>query len=143
MDKNIPRIGIGIFVIKDGKFLMGLRKGSHGKGSWCVPGGHLEFGETIEMASEREVFEEVNIKITNIRFAGVTNDIFEDENKHYITIWMLSDWKSGKEKIMEPDKFSDIAWYNFDSLPKPLFLPWNQLFDSDFLKDIKKSLTQN
>ena len=143
MDKNIPRIGIGIFVFKEGKFLMGLRKGSHGENTWSIPGGHLEFGETIEMASEREAFEETGVKITNIRFAGVTNDIFEEEGKHYITIWMISDWKSGKERIMEPDKFLDFSWKDFDSLPSPLFLPWNQLLNSDIVEDIKKNLAEN
>ena len=136
-DKPNPRVGVGVFVFKDGKFLMGCRKGSHGDGTWSVPGGNLDFGESIEKCAKREVFEESGIRITNVKVAGITNDVFKKENKHYITIWVTSDWKSGKPKITEPDKFLDLQWQDFKTLPRKLFLPWRQLLKSDFLETIK------
>lgn len=48
MDKKIPRVGIGVFIFKNNKFLMGCRKGAHGEGTWSIPGGHLEFGESMD-----------------------------------------------------------------------------------------------
>ncbi|MCL4384205.1 NUDIX hydrolase [Patescibacteria group bacterium] len=140
MDHPHPRIGVGVFVFKNGRFLMGCRRGSHGSGSWSVPGGHLEFGETIETAAKREVKEETNLEISRLKIAGVTNDIFESEGKHYLTIWVTSFWQSGTPRIMEPDKFIDLDWYNFDTLSSNLFLPWRQLFESDFLLTIKNLL---
>lgn len=137
---NHVRVGIAVFVIKNGKFLLAKRKGSHGEGSWALPGGHLEFGESFETTARREVMEETSLTIKNIRFGAVTNDQFHLENKHYITIWMLSDWASGKEHITEPQKCDAQAWHTFDDLPTPLFLSWNQLFASDFLADIKRQL---
>src|SRR5690606_31129394 len=128
---NNPRVGIGVFVFKDGKFLMLKRQGSHGSGSWSVPGGHLEFGESFADTAKREVLEETGLEIKNIRFGAVTNDIFLAENKHYANVWMLSDWESGEEKIMEPNKATDIAWFDFDTLPSPLFLPWQELLESE------------
>ncbi len=119
---------------------MGCRKGAHGEGSWSVPGGHLDFGETIEEGARREVLEETGLTISNAKIAGVTNDIFKKEGKHYVTIWMTSDWKSGKPKITEPDKFLDIDWYDFKTLPKNLFLPWKKLLKSDFFPQIKNSI---
>ena len=65
---------------------MGKRKGSHGEGTWSVPGGHLEFGETIENCAKREVYEETGLVITDVTVAGITNDIFSEEETHYITI---------------------------------------------------------
>jgi len=140
MNQQVPRIGIGVFVFKKGKFIMGCRKGAHGEGSWSVPGGHLDFGETIEEGARREVLEETGLTISNAKIAGVTNDIFKKEGKHYVTIWMTSDWKSGKPKITEPDKFLDIDWYDFKTLPKNLFLPWKKLLKSDFFPQIKNSI---
>jgi 8-oxo-dGTP diphosphatase len=131
------RVGLGVFVFKDGKFVMGKRKGSHGEGSWSVPGGHLEFGEDFEDTARREVKEETGLNIKNIKFGAITNDIFKEENKHYITIWMISEYSSGKVQIMEPDKFIEQDWFTFDNLPDPLFLPWNQLLKSIYIKDIK------
>ena len=136
---NNPNVGVGIavFVFKDGKFLMQKRQGSHGEGSWSVPGGHLEFGESFENTARREVKEETNLDITNVRFGAVTNDHFIDENKHYVTIWMLSDWESGELKNMEPEKCSAQQWHTFDDLPEPLFLTFDQLFASEFMDSIR------
>jgi len=141
MKQDNVRVGIGVFVIKDGKFLMQLRHGSHDANTWCPPGGHLDFGESFEDTARREVKEETGLDITNVRFGAVTNDIFTTENKHYVTVWMLSDWKSGVEHITEPNKCLKQKWCSFESLPSPLFLPWNQLLKSEFIEDIKKQLS--
>ena len=143
MDKKIVRTGIGVFIFKDGKFLMGQRRNSHGDGTWSIPGGHLEFGETFEDTAKREVLEETGLKIKNIHFGAVTNDYFKKENKHYVTVWVLSDWESGEEQIVEPDKFVDMEWCNFDNLPAPLFLPWKQLLASQFIDDMRQELIRS
>ena len=135
--EKLARIGIGVFVFKKGKFLMGKRLGSHGEGSWSIPGGHLEFGESFEDTAQREVLEETGLAIRNIRFGAVTNDYFEKEDKHYVTIWMLSDYASGKATILEPDKSVYQNLFDFDTLPAPLFLPWKQLLQSEFIEKIK------
>jgi 8-oxo-dGTP diphosphatase len=141
MDKPIPRIGIGVFVFKSGKFIMGCRKGAHGEGTWSVPGGHLEFGETIEEGAKREVEEETGLEIFNIKIVGITNDIFEKENKHYITIWVISHWQKGKPKLKEPDKFLDLDWRDFKTLPENLFQPcWTNLFQANFFNQIKSQI---
>ena len=142
MDK-VARIGIGVFIFKEGKFLMGRRRNAHGDGTWSIPGGHLEFGETFEDTAKREVLEETGLAIKNVRFGAVTNDYFKNEDKHYVTIWMLSNWESGKEQITEPDKFIEMQWRDFDTLPEPLFLPWQQLLSSQFIDGMKGELTKD
>lgn len=134
----VPRVGVGVFIFRDGKFLVGQRRGAHGTGSWSVPGGHLEFNEAPEQTAIREVKEETGLDITNVTFAAVTNDIFSDEGKHYVTLWMKSDWQEGEATITEPDKFIEQRWVDFDTLPKPLFLPWEQLLASDFIEPLKE-----
>lgn len=140
MDKKSVRVGIAVFVFKEGTFLMQRRAGSHGAGSWSVPGGHLEFGESFEDTARREVKEETDLEIKNIRFGAITNDHFADEGKHYVTIWMLSNWSGGIERITEPDKCTAQAWHTFADLPQPLFHSWNQLVPSEFLAQIKREL---
>ena len=92
MMERSPKVGIGVMVIKDGKMLLGKRKNAHGEGTWSYPGGHLEFGESWEACSKREVMEETGIQIKNLRFGMVTNDVFEKEHKHYITIFIVADF---------------------------------------------------
>jgi len=38
-----PKVGLAALIIKDKKVLFGKRKNPHGHGSWCFPGGHLDF----------------------------------------------------------------------------------------------------
>ncbi|MFB9182930.1 NUDIX hydrolase [Dactylosporangium sucinum] len=134
------RVGIGVFVIRDGRFLMGRRRGAHGAGSWSVPGGHLEFGESFEQVAAREVAEETGLAVVGLRFGGVTNDVFADEDRHYVTVWMLGDCPAGEPEVREPDKFVDQGWFGFDGLPQPLFLPWVQLLRSPFIDDIRRQV---
>lgn len=140
MENPVVRVGVGVFIFKDNKFLMQQRMGSHGAGTWSVPGGHLEYGESFEDTAKREVQEETGLEISNVRFGAVTNDYFKDEGKHYVTIWMLSDWAAGEERIMEPEKCVAQSWRTFDDLPDNLFLPWNQLLNSEFINIVKQNI---
>ena len=94
MEKR-PLIGIAVIVTKRDRVLLGRRKSSHGSGTWAFPGGHLEFNESIEDCAKREVFEETGIQIKNLRFGPYTNDIFADEGKHYVTLFILADYDCG------------------------------------------------
>jgi len=98
-----PKVGTTVIVLKDDKVLLGKRKGSHAEGTWNFPGGHLEFGENVEECAKREVKEEAGIEIKNIKAGPYTNDIF-DQEKHYITLFLISEYDSGEVRVMEPDK---------------------------------------
>jgi len=124
-----PRVGVGVFVVRDGKFLLGKRKGAHGAGTWSLPGGHLEFGEEWEDCARREVREEAGVDIAQVEFLAVTNDIFRAEDKHYITIFVTSQYDGGVLEIKEPDKCEEWSWFDFKSLPEPIFLPLKNLVE--------------
>ena len=118
--KNLQiRVGIGILVFKNGQVLLGRRKGSHGAGEYGGPGGHLEFGESIEECAGRECKEEAGIEIKNIRFLCLSN--IKRYSKQYIDIGILADWKSGEPKVLEPEKCESWNFYSLDTLPEPLF----------------------
>jgi 8-oxo-dGTP diphosphatase len=125
-----PRVGVGVFVKKDGKILLQRRIGAHGAGSWSLPGGHLEYGESPEETAMREAREELNVDIKNPRVIGLTNDINAGEGKHYITIFVEAEYSCGDPKINEPDKTSDIMWCSIDSLPEPLFVPLKNFIEN-------------
>lgn len=131
-EEKIPRVGLGVVVIREGKILLGKRKNSHGEGCWCFPGGHLEFGESWEECAHRETLEETGLKIKNVRFATATNDFFKKEDKHYITIIMVADWVEGEAQILEPDKCQKWTWFDWHELPEPLFVPQQNLKKQKF-----------
>jgi 8-oxo-dGTP diphosphatase len=118
-----PKVGLGVLIRHQGKILLGKRKNAHGEGDWCAPGGHLEAAESFEECALREVGEETGLKIKNLRFATCTNDIFINEDKHYVTIIMVADWEGGDPELKEPDKCEKWEWFDWNNLPDHLFLP--------------------
>ena len=126
--KKIVNVGVGILINKNGKILLIKRKGSHGEGTWAPPGGHIDFEESVINCAKREVKEEVGIEIKNLKVLGFTQDLFKKDKKHYITIWVKSDWKSGKTKTNYRE-FSEIGWFSQSKLPKPL-----SVFLENFIK---------
>ncbi|MEO6887730.1 MAG: NUDIX domain-containing protein [Ktedonobacteraceae bacterium] len=69
-----PSIGVGV-IIRDGdQVLLMKRQNSHGAGTWSMPGGHLEYGETPQECAIREAEEEVGVCIADPSFCTITND---------------------------------------------------------------------
>ncbi len=121
-DKNLrPLVGLGVMIIKDGKILLGKRKGSHGAGQFAFPGGHFEYMESFEDSLRREVREEAGIEIKNIRFLRLYN-LKEHAPKHYADLAFVADWDSGEPKVLEPEKCESWGWYDMDKLPQPAFV---------------------
>jgi len=118
-DSQYPKTGLAVMVIKDGKVLLGKRKGAHGAGDYAFPGGKLEMNESFEECARRETREEAGIEIKNIRFLRLQNFKFYD--KHFVDVGLVVDWASGEPKNMEPDKCEGWAWYDINNLPEPLF----------------------
>ena len=127
--KPRPLVGIGIMIFKDGKALLGKRKGSHGAGDYAFPGGHLEHLESFEDCARREVREEAGIEIKNIKFQFVAN-LTGHAPKHSMHLGLIADWASGEPKVLEPEKCEGWAWYDLDALPQPLFDACVLAFDS-------------
>lgn len=126
---NYPRIGVGVLIIHQNKVLLSQRKNSHGAGSWCLPGGHLEFGESIEQCAIRETHEEAGIIINDIKHLCFINCIFKNENKHYVTLFVRAEYQSGTPLQKEPEKTSVWQWFDLHNLPTPLFLPIQLLIE--------------
>jgi 8-oxo-dGTP diphosphatase len=127
-----PKIGTGVYIRKDGRILLGKRRGSNGAGYYCAPGGHLEMNETWEANARRETMEEAGIEIQNILFMTATNDINDEDGKHYVTLHFVADWLSGEPADVEPLKIGDWDWYPWDALPLPLFLPARNLIKNGY-----------
>ncbi|BBL90510.1 NUDIX domain-containing protein [Vibrio rotiferianus] len=126
MNKEV-RVGVAAIILRDGAILLGERIGSHGANTWATPGGHLELGESIEECAKREVLEETGLVVDSIEKLTFTNDIFEKEDKHYVTLFVIAACDSGEPQVTEPDKCKQWQWFELNNLPEPLFLPLGNL----------------
>lgn len=121
MSGKHPRVGIACVVQRDGKFLLGQRIGAHGTDSWATPGGHLEFGESVEACALRELLEETGLKALSCKLGPWVENVMEEGQKHYITIFVLIDQFIGEPDLLEPDKCKGWHWFSPENLPEPLF----------------------
>lgn len=126
--------------------LMKIRLGSHGSGTICCPGGHLEIGEDFSVCAARELKEEtaINILPIHFHFLCVTNDFFGGE-RHYITIHHLVEWNGQIPINTEPHKCNGWIWLSLLELGElatagKLFIPMQNLLGSGFLTKIPKTI---
>jgi len=108
-------------IFKDGKILLGKRKGSFGAGEFAFPGGKLGYMESLEACARRETKEETGLEIDNVRFLRIYNFKHQGDPEHYLDVGLAADWKEGEPKLLEPDKCENWNWYDIKNLPEPLF----------------------
>ena len=124
-------VGFGVMMLRDNKVLLGKRNENpdkadselHGEGTWTMPGGKLEFGESFEKAAIREVKEETDININEdkLKFISLANDRVSDA--HFVTIGFLCEDFEGDVKVMEPDEITEWQWFDLNNLPEKIFFP--------------------
>ncbi len=82
-----PRLAVDC-VISDGagRIVLIRRKHEPFKGQYALPGGFVEAGETVEDACRREVEEETNLKLDQLRLVGVYSNPHRDPRGHIVSV---------------------------------------------------------
>ena len=114
-------VGVGALIVRDDEVLLLRRRNVHGDGTWSTPGGHVDFGETLERCAAREVEEETGLVVGEVRFLAVTNDVMPADDRHYVTVWMRCDHAGGEPRVAAAHEMSEVRWFPVDALPEPLF----------------------
>ena len=127
--KTNGRHGVGVIVVRGDELLFGLRRGSHGGGSWSFPGGHFDDGESADACALRELEEETGLRAVNPRSVGVSEDDFPER---YQTIFLRVDSVGGEPAVREPEACERRGWFLWDDPPEPLLLPVASLHSKGF-----------
>jgi len=136
MGNNImkPSVAVDGVLIKGDKILLIKRKNEPFKGRWALPGGFVEYGETVEEAVLREFEEEVGLKARIKKLLGVYSKPDRDPRGQVISIVFLLD-AEGDAKA--GDDAADARFFPLDNLP-PL------AFDHDeIIKDAIQAMKRN
>lgn len=113
-----------IILSEDGKrILLHLRQNTgYRDGHWDTAGsGHVEASETAKEAAIRECNEEigVDVKAADLEFAHLTHHFSESDQNYYHIYFVVKDYE-GTPRIMEPEKCSELGWFDVKELPEPM-----------------------
>jgi len=109
--------GVHVLLEAEGRILLMRRAGTgFFDGLYSLPGGHVEAGESVTMAAQREALEELGVALPqgDLATVGVMHRL-SDTNR--IDFFVRPARWAGRPVIGEPDKCDDLAWFARDDLP--------------------------
>jgi ADP-ribose pyrophosphatase YjhB (NUDIX family) len=110
-----PQLAVSAAIFRDGKILLVRRARSPGKGFYSLPGGRVEFGESLHTALQREVDEETGLRIEIIGLAGWREVLpGTSGDGHYLIMSFAARW-IGNEPVLN-DEHDDFKWLAPDAL---------------------------
>jgi ADP-ribose pyrophosphatase YjhB (NUDIX family) len=114
-----PRLGVGVLVFRDDRFLLVERGQEPNRGVWTLPGGKVEWGESVLEAAKRELWEECRLKAESYIFL----DYFEFLDReayslrfHYVVLDFMAEYREGQ--LTPGSDVRAAAWCCFDDLQR-------------------------
>ncbi|MDX2051347.1 MAG: NUDIX hydrolase [Polyangiaceae bacterium] len=102
----------------DGRWVL-IRRGD--TGLWALPGGTLEWGETLRTSIERELFEETGCRVLRLgTLAGVYSDPARDFRFHAVTVVVYADVSTPECAPMNALEVKEVSLFETDALPNNL-----------------------
>ena len=125
--KNKPIVASSALVEKNGKILLVKRRFQPHPGWWALPGGIVEYGETVEETAIREIKEETGVDIEIKKLLGVYDLIIRDEisgkiEKQYAIVCFICECKD-EGKIKPNYEVLDAKWFNPEEAKKLQLVP--------------------
>jgi len=109
--RDRPQLAVSAAIFRDGKVLLVRRARRPGLGLYSLPGGRVEYGETLAQALAREIAEETSLTVTVIGLAGwreVVPDPHRGTTGHYVILSFAARWASGDVRLN--DEHDDAQW---------------------------------
>jgi 8-oxo-dGTP pyrophosphatase MutT (NUDIX family) len=118
-----PHVGANIAIFNDaGQVLLTRRQDN---GLWCLPGGHMDLGESIDQTAMREAHEETGLTIQLEQLVGLYSSYYppgtfgEDSPAHAVLIALFRAEVTGGSLSLNPE-VTEFGWFDPDHLPEDL-----------------------
>ncbi len=114
-----PVVGIcAVARTEDGRYLL-IRRGD--TGTWCLPGGTLEWGETLRDSIGRELEEEAGVvEHELVRVLGAWSDPRRDPRFHAVTVGVECKVKPPAKPPKNPLEIREARLFHESELPSEL-----------------------
>lgn len=133
MTTNVPLCAVGAIVLEKGELLLVRRDREPSRGHWSLPGGKVEWGETLRDACAREVREETGIDVDIEGLAGVVERILPNDAGDVEWHYVIHDyWARPRSRdVRAGDDAAEVRWVDVKDLHEMTLSPG--LFE--FLQD--------
>ncbi|MFH1066218.1 MAG: NUDIX hydrolase [Nanoarchaeota archaeon] len=132
-----PAITVDAVIEMEGGIVLIERGKEPFRGMWALPGGHLDYGESLEKAVAREVMEETGLIAYEVRQVRAYSEPGRDPRGHYVS--MVFQVKVRGE-LKAGDDAANIAIYPLEALPELAFDHAGMIRDYMEWKAIQKSI---
>jgi ADP-ribose pyrophosphatase YjhB (NUDIX family) len=109
------KVGVNIALIQNKQILLTKRRDF---AVWCLPGGHVDFAESVAQAAIREMAEETGLEVRLNRLVGIYS-IPEARAWVNLIVLFAGEAVGGALKVQE-DEVLEVAYFPFDNLPDNL-----------------------
>jgi len=123
MPNHHPRIRAAAIILRGSKILL-ARHEKEGRSYWVLPGGGVDFGETVGEALVREVREEAGFQVRLGELVMLNDSIPPDRHRHILNLYFLAEITGGELRVGQDDKrLRDVRFVEIDSLPELILYP--------------------
>ena len=119
-----PTVGVAVIVQTGRTVLLGRRDRGQYKGAWCIPCGHLEWGEEVRTGAKREFLEETGLQV-EIGPVYTVHSNFHNPQSLTVGIWFRGSVIGGS--LHAADDLDDVDYFPLDALPDNLAFPTDRL----------------
>jgi 8-oxo-dGTP diphosphatase len=130
-ERHCIKATVGAVVERDGLLLLEKRNNEPFKGKWCIPGGHIDFGEGVEDAVKREVEEETGYRVTEAEFFGYYTEYYPRLKWHAVAL-IFHTAVEGNPRRQEAE-VQEMAWFTPEDLHKLEFAFEHERILRDYL----------
>jgi len=122
VERRVPLIRVAPIVVRDGAILL-VRHVKGGRTYWLLPGGGVEYGESVGDALVREVKEETNLDVALGDLVMVNDSIPPDGHRHVVNLYFMAEVVGGELAMGDDDNLAELRFVPLDDLPGLEFYP--------------------
>lgn len=124
MKHNTPTVRVSVIILDSAKKKILLVKHKKPTRSyWVLPGGHLDYGETMETCAVRELKEETNLDIEVDKMLYVSEAIAPDSSRHILNVYYLAHVTGGEIRLGDEDVLAGVDYIDISELKNIVIYP--------------------